>query len=147
MNYHQDCPCCRHRTTAYTLPFNRGLARGFLKFADAYLASGGKPQDKGSLKLTNSEYGNFQNLRHYGLVVQEAKGKGWILTTRGEAFLCGKIKLLSPVAHFGGETLPDDHLAWATHDGARTEVSLAEVLPAEWKARQEYVAEKRDLVA
>lgn len=142
MNYHSKCPGCGHLITAYTLPFNRGLARAFLKFADAALKSMG-PVDKGQLGLTNSEYGNFQNLRHFGIIQQEAKGKGWYFTERGVRFLNGEITLLSPVAHFGGETLPDDHLAWSTHPGKRAAVSLATLLPAEWKQRQEFQAEKK----
>lgn len=145
MNYHEDCPCCHRRTSAYTLPMNRGLARAFLKFVDARLLLE-RPVDKGELKLTNAEYSNFQNLRHFGLVAQKEQGRAWDWTERGLAFFHGA-PVESPVAHFGGETLPSDHLAWATHTGPRGNVTIAELLPAEWKEREAFVREKKDAVA
>lgn len=141
MNYSETCPCCKRQISAYTLPLNRGLARAFLKFADARIRLG-RAVEKGELALTNSEYGNFQNLRHFGIVAQKEKGRAWDFTPTGIGFLNGGA-LLSPCAHFGGETLPDDHLAWSTHDKPRAVVTLASILPVEWKQRAEYRDEKR----
>lgn len=146
MNYHEDCPHCGRRITAYTLPLNRGLALAFLKFADARMRLG-RPVDKGELGLTNSQYGNFQNLRHFGLIEQLEKGKSWEFTKLGLRFFQGEQKVLSPAGHFGGKTLEPDALAWSTHNGARKEVSIRDVLPDEWKLREEFKAEKRDAVA
>lgn len=142
MNYQSKCPGCGHIITAYTAPFNRGLARAFLKFADAALRNNG-PVDKSTMALTNSEYGNFQKLRYFGLIQQEAKAAGWYFTERGVRFLNGEITILSPAGHFANEILHDDHLAWSTHTGKRTLVSLAMLLPVEWKQRVDYIAEKR----
>lgn len=141
MNYQDKCRCCGHTVSAYTAPFTRGLARAFLKFADAATRTMG-PVDKTTMALTNSEYGNFQKLRYFGLIQQETKGSGWYFTDRGVRFLAGAITLTSPAGHFANEVLPDDHLAWSTHTGKRTSVSLAQILPAEWKQRKEYAAEK-----
>lgn len=146
MNYHEDCPHCGRRITAYTLPLNRGLALAFLKFADARMKLG-RPVEKGELGLTNSQYGNFQNLRHFDLIAQEEKGRAWDFTRRGLLFFQGEAKVLNPAGHFGGKTLDPDALAWATHDGARVEVSIRDVLPEEWKQREEFKLEKKDAVA
>lgn len=146
MNYHSDCPHCGRRVTAYALPMNRGLALAFLAFADARMRLG-RPVEKGELGLTNSQYGNFQNLRHFKLIFQLEKGRAWELTTFGISFALGQASVLSPVGHFGGETLEDDHLAWSTHKGERKRVTIRDVLPDEWKQREAYKAEKTDAVA
>lgn len=142
MNYSATCPHCSHKTTAYTLPLNEGLVRAFLKFADARIRLG-RPVKKGELALTNSQYANFQNLRHFNLIMQADKGREWEFTKLGHEFRLGRAKVLNPAGHLGGETLPADHLAWSTHDGARTEISILDVLPDEYKQRPEYAAEKR----
>lgn len=146
MNYHEDCPHCGKRITAYTLPLNRGLALAFLTFADARIRLQ-RPVEKGELGLSNSQYGNFQNLRHFGLIFQLERGRAWELTRLGLSFAMGEASVPSPVAHFGAETLPEDHLAWSTHKGPRAKVTIRDVLPAEWKAREEFKVEKRDAVA
>lgn len=146
MNYHEDCRCCGHRITAYTLHLNRKLVVAFLKFVDKRVALR-RPIAKGEIGLTNGEYGNFQNLRHFGIVSQFEKGSAWDLTPLGWRFLRGEIDLPTPVAHFKGETLTEDHLAWATHDGPRRRKYIRDLLPEDWKTRPEYQAEKRDAVA
>lgn len=142
MNYHDVCHHCGHKTTAYSLPLNEGLVRAFLSFADARVRLG-RPVKKGELELSNSQYGNFQNLRHFGLIMQAEKGREWEFTRLGLDWKLGRAKILNPAGHLGGETLPDDHLAWGTHDGARTLVSIFDVLPEDYKQRPEYAAEKR----
>jgi hypothetical protein len=143
MNYHEDRVT---RITAYTLHLNKPLARAFLKFADAFIKGGAKGIPKGSLNLTNAEYSNFQNLRYMALISQLDKGRDWFITPLGLRFLGGE-KILSPVAHLGGETLDDQHLAWSTHPHKRQLLGLADVLPEEWKSREEFKAEKCDAVA
>jgi hypothetical protein len=146
MNYHEDCPHCGRRITAYALPLNRGLALAFLAFADARMRLA-RPVDKGELGLTNSQYANFQNLRHFGLIMQTDKGRAWDFTRLGLAFFQGQAKVITPAGHFGGRTLEPDALAWATHKARRGEVGIVDVLPEEWKRREEFKAEKRDAVA
>lgn len=146
MNFHQDCPHCGHRVTAYTLAFSRPLALAFLKFADTCIRLG-RPVDKGEMGLTPQQYSNAQNLKHFGIMAQLEKGRAWEFTKLGLAFLAGKELILTPAAHLGGETLEEQHLAWATHPHKRELVSLRDVLPAEWRTRSEYQEEKRDAVA
>ncbi len=141
MQYHEDCPHCGKRITAYTLPLNEGLVRGFLKFVDARIRLGA-PVRKGALGLTNSEYGNFQNLRHFHLVAQIEKGAAWEVTDVGWAFLRGELKVLTPAGHFGGATMDSNHPGWRTHHHPRKAVSVRDVLPDEWKSRPMFQAEK-----
>ena len=152
MNYHEDCPCCGTRITAYTVPLNRGLARAFLKFADARLRFG-RSVEKFELELDHSQYGNFQKLRYFGLIalvdadVPEGSGRAWEMTPLGFNFLRGRATVLTPAGHFKGQPIPDDDLKWATHAPGRKPVSIQDVLGDEWKQRPEWVAEKKDLVA
>jgi hypothetical protein len=141
MNFHRDCACCGNRVTAYTLPLNEGLVRAFLKFSDARLRIG-RPCKKGEIGLENSEYSNFQNLRHFYLIAQAEKGRSWEMTDIGWAFLRGEMHLMTPAAHLGGETLPSTHEAWATHHETRRAVRISDVMPEDWKQRNAFKAEK-----
>lgn len=142
MKYHDTCPHCGHKTTAYTLPLNEGLVRAFLTFKEARVRLG-RPVKKGELGLTNSQYGNFQNLRHFGLIMQtNGKGRDWEMTFLGWDFVTGRKKILNPAGHLGGVTLAEDHLAWSTHPKRRELVSIFDVLPADYKQRPEYQEEK-----
>lgn len=141
MNYHRDCPGCGHRITAYTLPLNEGLVRAFLRFADARVRSG-KPLKKGEIGLENAEYSNFQNLRHFRLVSQQERGRLWEMTDVGWAFLRGELSISTPAAHFGGLTLDSNHPAWETHNEPRKSVRISDVMPADWKDRDAFKAEK-----
>lgn len=141
MNYTSDCPHCGHRITAYTVHMNRPLALAFLAFCDARMRLG-RPVEKGEIGLSNSQYSNFMILRHFNLIFQLEKGRAWEFNPLGILFLEGKASVLSPAAHFGGETLGIDHHAWSTHPHKRQMVSLQQVLPEEWKRREEFAAEK-----
>jgi hypothetical protein len=121
---------------------NEGLARAFLAFIDARIKAG-RPIKKGEIGLTNAQYSNFQNLRHFGLIHQPAVLSGaWETTMIGWAWYRGDYRIPSPVAHMGGNTLPQNHEAWKSHAGERTAVSIQDVLPEEWKQRAEFAAEK-----
>lgn len=147
MNFHDDCPCCGHRVAAYTIQLNKPLARAFLSFAHAALRAKGAGVPKSGFPLGNVQYTNFQKLRHFGLIQQAEKGREWHMTKLGLEFAAGRAKVLTPAATLRGEALPPDHLAWATHTKRRAEVGIQDVLPDEWKPREEYAAEKRDAVA
>lgn len=141
MNYRDTCPHCGHTTTAYTLPLNESLVRAFLSFAMARVRLR-RPVKKGELELTNAQYSNFQNLRHFGLIFQHEKGRHWEITPLGIAFLEGRSSVFSPAGHLGGVTLLPTHPAWRTHAEARRDIFIKEILPEEWKDRSAYIAEK-----
>lgn len=140
MHYFETCQCCGQKKTAYTLPLNGSLVNAFIKFADKYLKDG-KGIAKGDIGLTNAQYSNFQNLRHYGIIRQYEKGQDWHLTDTGLAFYYGEKGLNSPIAFMAGETLPDNHPCWATEKNKRNIVRINDVIPGYYKKRPEYQAE------
>lgn len=142
MKHKETCSCCGHSVTAYTLPINHGLVNAFVKFAELYIAGGRVPIKKGHIGLTNSQYSNFQNLRHFYLISQDSKGCAWSLTKFGEDFFYGQKAVMSPAAHIGGKTLANDHPAWSTHEEIRKRVYIFDVMPEMSKQRDEYQAEK-----
>lgn len=146
MNFHHDCPQCLHRETAYTLHLSRKLVTAFLAFADARIRLG-RPVSKGELGLEAAQYSNFQNLAHFGIIQQAERAGPWEFTPLGLRFLRGEVDLPTPVAHMAGRTLAEDDLAWATHKGERTRKTIRDVMPEDWRVREDYMAEKRDAVA
>lgn len=141
MNYRKTCDHCGHVLTAYTLPLNESLVRAFLSFSLARLRLR-RPVKKGELELTNAQYSNFQNLRHFGLIFQHEKGRHWEITPLGISFLKGKSSVFSPAGHLGGMTLLAGHPAWSTHADPRRDVFIGDIMPEEWKDRAEFAAEK-----
>lgn len=140
MNWHQTCPHCGVVTTAYTVNLNGPMVTAFVAFAEARIRLG-HPLVKGELELDNSQYGNFQKLRHFGLIEPRAN-RSWEMTSLGWDFLRGREPVLNPAGQFGNSTLPSGHPAWATHKVARHYIRIADVLPEAWKQRAEYAAEK-----
>lgn len=127
--------------TAYTLNLNNSMANAFAKFAEKYLETG-KGINKGDIGLTNPQYSNFQNLRHFGIIEQFEKGNEWYLTSFGESFYYGESQIITPVAFMGGKTLPNDHECWNTHKGDVEAKFLNDRLPEHYKKRPEYQEEK-----
>jgi len=140
MHYFETCHCCRQKKTAYTLAINAPLVNAFIKFAVQYLKDG-KGIVKGEIGLTNAQYSNFQNLRHFGIIRQYEKGNEWYLTDIGLAFYYGEIGIKSPIAFMAGETLPDNHPCWATEKKKRETVYIRDVMPGHYKKRPEYQRE------
>lgn len=141
MKYAETCPHCGRRVTAYTLRMNVPLARAFLAFATARIRLG-RPVKKGELSLTNAQYSNFQNMRHFGIISQQDRGRYWEITPLGWSFLRGKSSVFSPAGHLGGMTLLAGHPAWATHEEGRRDLFIRDVMPEEWKDRAEFQTEK-----
>ena len=144
MKYHEQCPHCTHLVTAYTLPFNTGMADAFIKFAEKYYDGNGKGIKKGNIGITNTQYSNFQNLRHFGIISQSEKQE-WHLTALGAHFYNADIGIVTPAGHMGGKTLPDDHLAWKTHSGKRTVLYINQFMPIGYKQRSDFKLEKNTL--
>lgn len=137
MNYHETCNHCGHRITAYTLPMNASMANAFARFAEKYamLKRGLK---KGEIGITNSQYSNFQNLRHFGIIEQDDRGQAWHLTRLGFLFYEGTMPVMSPAGFINGTTLRDDHGAWGSHAQKRRNVFIGDILPERFKQRSEY---------
>lgn len=142
MKYQEKCECCGHVKVAYTIPMNKSMANAFVKFADRYMENNYTGLKKGKIGLTNSQYTNFQNLRHFGIIEQAEKGGRWHLTALGREFYLNDHPIITPAGHIGGETLPPTHEAWHTHETLRQHISLSSILPERYKQREEYQEEK-----
>lgn len=154
MNYSRQCQCCGRRVTAYLVHLNAGLVSAFVAFAEARIRLG-RPVRKAEIALDHSQYGNFQKLKHFGLVELSTFGnskedeatEGWEMTPAGWSFLRGGLAVDTPAAQFGNTTLTADHEAWSTHKEPRRMVTIREVLPTEWQTRAEYAAQKAGAAA
>jgi len=142
MKYHEICDCCGHKITAYTLPLNDEMAKAFIIFAEAYIEGDEKPLKKGEIGLNNTQYSNFQNLRHFGIITQSERGQAWYLTDQGKKFYYGKAFILTPAAHMNSMTLPSGHEAWKTHKGTRRSAKITDYFQPKYKQREEYQEEK-----
>lgn len=125
------------KVTAYTLYLNEGMVDAFKRFMVLWM-NVRMPVPKGDIGLTTSQYGNFQNLRHFGIIEQAEKGSGWQPTELGMAFYTGKAGVLEPAGMMDGETLDDRHPAWRTHGEGRNLRMIGETGRREYKKREEY---------
>jgi hypothetical protein len=141
MKHQERCACCGHVKTAYTLPLNDSLVKAFIHFAELSLEKN-VGLEKGEIGLTNAQYSNFQNLRHFNLIRQYEKGRKWYLTDFGKDFYYGNVRIKTPVAHMDGKTLDDFHPAWKTHAGGRVEKLITDYYQINYKKREEYQKEK-----
>lgn len=142
MNYRTTCPHCGRVVTAYTLHMNEPLCGAFIAFCRQRILLG-RPVKKGEIGLTNAQYSNFQNLRHFGLIAQRDKGGPWDVTPVGWAWLRGDTGILSPAAHMSGMTLHDNHPAWATHHtSSRRAVFIRDEFPTLWDQRPVFREQK-----
>jgi|TARA_Y100000310_G_scaffold270565_1_gene284485 hypothetical protein len=140
MNFQEMCNHCGHKKTAYTANINKPLLEAFIKFVQRYY------ELKRSLKiseirLTNSQYNNFQKLKYFG-IIDQAGTQGWYLTEFGAKFYKGEAYILSPVAHIDGKALSADHPAWRTSGMVRKQIKIYDILPYHYKQRSEFAAEK-----
>jgi hypothetical protein len=140
MNWSKTCPCCGNVIAAYTINLNRLLVAAFIQFAEGRIRAG-EPVRKSELRLGHSQYGNFQKLRHFGLI-EKRDGQRWEMTSLGWQWLRGQAKIHNPSGHMANAALPPEHPAWSTHEEPRRLVSITEMMPEEWKVRAHYAAEK-----
>ena len=142
MKYSKTCNYCGHKITAYTIFLNSCMVAAFCKFTEKYLTRYGASLKKGEIGLSNAQYTNFQNLRHFGIIQQFEKGGRWYLTSLGKNFYFGKSGVTNPAGHLDGETLEYTHEAWKTHDKPRKLTYIDSFLPHQYKQRTEYQEEK-----
>lgn len=142
MKYATQCDHCLHQITAYTLNLNKPLVQAFWIFAQKTIAEK-RGLCKGELGLTNAQYSNFQNLRHFGVIELNREKETWTLTEIGVLFYNNQITLLSPVAHMAGKTLPDNHAAWETHHQPRQPRSIIDFEISGWDRRPEFQEQRK----
>lgn len=114
----QLCPSCGASMKQYWHRLTPGLVGVLIKCYDFVKENGHNHFKKKDLKLSHSEYGNFQKLRFHALLAKyKVDGKWtsgeWLLTHRGAEFLCGKVEVPIRVQTFRNRVV--DHDPVLTH--------------------------------
>jgi hypothetical protein len=100
------CPCCGAKTTLNWHRLNKGLVNVLVKVRKEVLFTGKNQVDISKLDLTNTEFGNYNKLRYFGLIAKCKNEKGkrigslWLLTKRGNQFCKGLIEVNEKVGTF-----------------------------------------------
>ena len=100
----KKCPHCDAKMVEYRHTFNKGLAHGMYEL----LLSGGGPTSLRSLRLTRTEWTNFQKLRYWDLVSRTKHEGEWILTSKGVDFMTKGASLPKWVWTYRGEAVRFD---------------------------------------
>ena len=77
------CPHCDAKMVEYRHVFNKGLAGSLYEI---FIAGGG-PISLRKLKLTRTQWTNFQKLRYWGLVSPTKEDGEWVITQKGFDFI------------------------------------------------------------
>jgi hypothetical protein len=91
----QSCPHCGQTINARKESLTIGIVRTLYKFAVAVQSKRiNKIHPRSEVKMTKSEYNNFQKLRYHALVAKYKengvhKSGYWLLTKKGNQFLNG----------------------------------------------------------
>lgn len=141
MNYSKECNCCWHKLTAYTHNLNKWLVSAFCKLMEFYNKKRRWANLQKDLDLTKNEYNNFQKLRYFWLVWR----KDWLRvpTLNGISFYDWRTYSYNKVASMWNQPLPINHEARSTETKNPKKVWIDEVMPIEYKRREEYGIEKR----
>lgn len=139
MKYHKICDHCGHQITAYTFSLNASMVKALRKLVDFY-ETNKKPAMLEQLKLTNSQYGNFATMAHFGVI--ENTPEGWVPKEKGFLFIQGDITLLMPIAIMARDVLPPDHEAWKTAVRQPKAKHISQIDSLSYKQKIEYQKEK-----
>jgi len=100
----QVCPHCQQTIVARKESLTKGIIRSLLKCAKTIEKKGlNKIHPRKELKLSISEYNNFQKLRYHGLIAKQDESGFWVITTKGYRFISGKIVTAKYVEVFNNE--------------------------------------------
>lgn len=107
------CPCCGAKMKKYWHRITPGLVGILIKCYDFVKENGQNRFKMNELKLSHSEYGNFQKLRFHALIAKhkvdgEWVGQEWVMTSRGIDFLCGRITVPVRVQTFRNRVVDHD---------------------------------------
>jgi len=100
----KKCPHCDAKMVEYRHTFNKGLAHGLYEL----WLSGGGPSSLRSLRLTRTQWTNFQKLRYWDLVSRTKHEGEWILTTKGLEFITQGTPLTKWVWTYRGDPVKFD---------------------------------------
>jgi hypothetical protein len=107
------CPLCGAKMKKYFHRITPGLVGILIKCYDFVKQNGQNRFKMNELKLSHSEYGNFQKLRFHALIAKhkvdgEWVSQEWVMTTRGIEFLCGRISVPVRVQTFRNKVVDHD---------------------------------------
>lgn len=123
MKFHRTCGCCGKISTAYTINLSESMLDAFRIFAKKYIDNDGWLR-KWEIWLRNAQYSNFQNMKHFWIIIQESWL--WYLTKIWWDFYNGIGFILNPAGFMDGKTLSDDHEARLTHK-PRNKVTIHDI--------------------
>lgn len=115
------------------------MVRALRKLVDFYQANK-KPAMLEKLDLTNSQYGNFATMAHFGVIRNTPDG--WVPTEKGLMFIQGEITLMMPIAIMARDVLPFDHEAWQTATRKPKTKHISQIDSVSYKQKIEYQKEK-----
>lgn len=113
------CPHCGARMKQYWHRLTPGIVGALWKFSHAVGRQGRNEihlqhDMGGDLRLSSSEYNNFQKLRFFALIAKvrlpdkSHKAGWWLLTHRGSQFLKGKITVPARVKTYRNKVIDHD---------------------------------------
>lgn len=127
------CPHCDAKMVEYTHTLSKGLIRGFYKAVKSAAPNGYFEIGKVA-GLTYSQRENLRKLQYWQVIKKadetSPKGGEWFITTRGMAFIKGKISLPKKAITYRGSVV--------RFDGKETYVGD---VTGGWKYRPEYAKE------
>jgi hypothetical protein len=94
------CEHCDAKMVSYRHAFNKGLASGLFELH----ISGGGPISLRNLKLTRTQWTNFQKLRYWDLVEKTGVDGEWKITTKGNEFITSGTSIQKWVWTYRGQT-------------------------------------------
>lgn len=139
MKYHEICPCCGNKITAYTHNLNKPLVSALRQLTDFYEKNKTGCNIERDLRITHNQIANFQKLKYFNLVANTKNG--WVPTQLAFDFISNEIGVFSPVATFKDQILPIDHPAWKTHNGGQILFMVKDVDQDSYKKREDYSSE------
>jgi hypothetical protein len=98
------CPHCQAKMVEYRHTFNKGLANGLFQL----YAAGGGPISLRDLKISRTEWTNFQKLRYWELASRTRTEGEWVLTNLGRDFIFTKTAIQKWVWTYRGSTVRFD---------------------------------------
>lgn len=107
------CPHCGASMKMYWHRLNAGLVHALVKVYTRVVEKNENKVSKKEIKLTHSEYGNFQKLRFHALIAKYKENGQWVrgtwlLTHRGAQFLRGEIQIPRKVQTFRNKITAHD---------------------------------------
>jgi len=109
----EKCPQCGASMHKYWHRLTPGLVRTLVEVYKHVSSAGENHFSKKDLRLSHSQYGNFQKLRFHALIakfkINDLWTRGeWVLTRRGADFLKGQIQVPVKVQTFRNKVTDHD---------------------------------------